>query len=102
MKCTCSATGTFDASQVSPLQLAKKADLNLLIDACRGEIVTKEIRLARMTTRGRYLDFLDAKQRDGVDADTIREDCLICMGSSEDAYGVLLDCGHFFCAVSLC
>jgi E3 ubiquitin-protein ligase SHPRH len=65
-----------------------------------AEITAKEVRLAQLTTRGRYLDFLGGGQAE-KDDDELREDCIICMGSSDDTHGLLLECGHFFCAVSL-
>ena len=52
-----------------------------------------------MAVKGRFLDYLGSKEN--IDEE-IREDCIICMGSSEDEKAVLLECGHFFCLVSPC
>lgn len=53
-----------------------------------------EAKLARMAVKGRFLDYLGSKEN--IDEE-IREDCIICMGSSADEKAVLLECGHFFC-----
>jgi len=53
-----------------------------------------------MMVNARYLAYLGTK--DHANADEVRDDCIICMGSSDDTKAVLLDCGHFFCQVSYC
>lgn len=49
-----------------------------------------------MAVKGRYLHYLGTKQHEEED---IREDCIICFGSSDDNQAVLLQCGHYFCLV---
>ena len=51
-----------------------------------------------MMVNARYLAYLGTK--DHANADEVRDDCIICMGSSDDTKAVLLDCGHFFCQAS--
>lgn len=77
----------------------KKKTIQEDITACSAEINAKELRLAQLTVRGRYLEFLGKQAT--KDDDELREDCIICMGSSDDTHGLLLSCGHFFCAVSI-
>lgn len=60
------------------------------------EIIDLEATLARSVVRSRYLKYLASRE----DTENTRDDCLICMGGSDDDWGILLDCGHFFCAVS--
>lgn len=57
------------------------------------------MKLAKMAVKGRYLHYLGTKQHE---EDDIREDCIICFGSSDDNQAVLLQCGHYFCLVSYC
>nr|XP_019047438.1 E3 ubiquitin-protein ligase SHPRH [Kwoniella bestiolae CBS 10118]OCF26368.1 E3 ubiquitin-protein ligase SHPRH [Kwoniella bestiolae CBS 10118] len=70
-------------------------DLTREIDAYTREIDELEVKLARMVVKGRYLQYLGNKERDHED---IREDCIICFGSSDDTQAVLLECGHYFCS----
>lgn len=67
------------------------------IDKQTAQITVEETKLARLIVKGRFLTYLGQKQGD---ADELREDCIICMGSSDDHKAVLLECGHFFCTVS--
>jgi E3 ubiquitin-protein ligase SHPRH len=67
------------------------------ITESRTKVIESETKLARMTVKGRFLQYLSSKD-DG--ADELREECIICLGSSDDKNGVLLECGHFFCRVS--
>ncbi|WWC87137.1 uncharacterized protein L201_002023 [Kwoniella dendrophila CBS 6074] len=69
-------------------------DLNKAIDASSKEIDELEVKLARMVVKGRYLQYLGSKDQDH---ESIREDCIICFGSSDDNEAVLLECGHYFC-----
>jgi E3 ubiquitin-protein ligase SHPRH len=62
-------------------------DLPREIDECSTTINGLEVKLARMVVKGRFLQYL-------------RDECIICMGSSDDKQAVLLACGHFFCIVS--
>ncbi|WVR04446.1 hypothetical protein IAU60_001449 [Kwoniella sp. DSM 27419] len=64
------------------------------IAAVSRRIDEHEVKLARMTVKGRYLQYLGNKQNEDED---IREDCIICFGSSDDNQAVLLECGHYFC-----
>jgi len=48
-----------------------------------------------LTVKGRFLAYLGTKQDEGME--DVRDECIICMGSSDDTKGVLLECGHFFC-----
>ena len=73
-------------------------DVNAEIEECTNKITDLDIKLARMVVKGRYLQYLGTKEHD---EDELREDCIICMGSSDDKHGVLLECGHFYCQVSL-
>jgi hypothetical protein len=57
-----------------------------------------EIKLARMVVKGRFLQYLGSKEHQTED--DLRDECIICMGSSDDQQAVLLACGHFFCIVS--
>lgn len=66
------------------------------IQEASGDITRYEGILARADRRGRYLKYL--ANRD--ETEDMRDDCLICMGSSDDTYGIFLECGHFFCDVS--
>ena len=56
-----------------------------------------EAKLARMVIKGRFLSYLGTREQN---KDELKEDCIICMGSSDDNQGILLGCGHFFCQVS--
>ena len=49
-----------------------------------------------MVVKGRFLQYLGTREQ-GVEE--LKEDCIICMGSSDDNQAVLLECGHFFCNV---
>ncbi|WVF70051.1 hypothetical protein IAT40_004838 [Kwoniella sp. CBS 6097] len=69
-------------------------DLEKELESCSDEITTLEVKLARMVVKGRYLQYLGNKQEGDED---IREDCIICFGSSDDNKAVLLQCGHYFC-----
>lgn len=71
-------------------------DLDSEIEKASVEIVEHETKLVRTLVRGRYLKYL--ADRDGIE--DARDDCLICMGGSDDEFGIFLDCGHFFCEVS--
>jgi len=51
-----------------------------------------------MVIKGRYLQYIGTR---GEGDDDLREDCIICMGSSDDSQAVLLECGHFFCKVGI-
>ncbi|WVQ69001.1 uncharacterized protein L199_007213 [Kwoniella botswanensis] len=70
-------------------------DLAMSINKHSAEIERLEVKLARMVVKGRYLQYLGNKDRDHED---IREDCIICFGSSDDTQAVLLECGHYFCS----
>jgi hypothetical protein len=72
-------------------------DLKKDIEACTERIMFSEAKLTRMTVKGRFLQYLGTKEQGD---DELREDCIICMGSSDDTHAVLLECGHFFCNVS--
>jgi E3 ubiquitin-protein ligase SHPRH len=61
-----------------------------------GEINKSETTLTAMVVKGRFLDHLDEQERG---ADDMREECIICYGTSDDDKGLLLGCGHFFCKV---
>lgn len=67
------------------------------IEECRSEMLKSGAKIARMAIKGRYLQHLGSKK---VDVEELREDCIICMGSSNDERGVILECGHFYCQVS--
>lgn len=84
----------------APRQVNAAASITAKIERCNQEIQNKELHLAQLSIRGRYLETLSANT--DKNEEELREDCIICMGSSEDAHGMLLDCGHFFCAVSGC
>jgi E3 ubiquitin-protein ligase SHPRH len=60
------------------------------------EIVAHETRLGQCQVKSRYLHYLGTKQESD---DDLKDDCIICFGSSDDEDGVLLQCGHFFCTV---
>ncbi|OCF41195.1 hypothetical protein I317_05025 [Kwoniella heveanensis CBS 569] len=64
------------------------------VETASAEITALEVKLARMVVKGRYLQYLGNKQEGEQD---IREDCIICFGSSDDNKAVLLQCGHYFC-----
>ncbi|ORY26908.1 SNF2 family N-terminal domain-domain-containing protein [Naematelia encephala] len=69
-------------------------DLAVEIREAQNRINEQELKLARLTTRGRFLQYLGTRDKT---EDEIRDDCIICMGSSDDTHAVLLGCGHFFC-----
>ncbi|WRT65006.1 uncharacterized protein IL334_001947 [Kwoniella shivajii] len=69
-------------------------DLDKDIEAYSKEIDEFEVKLARMVVKGRYLQYLGTREQEHED---IREDCIICFGSSDDNQAVLLQCGHYFC-----
>ncbi|KAK8846763.1 hypothetical protein IAR55_005851 [Kwoniella newhampshirensis] len=69
-------------------------DLAAEIQAASQEIDEIEAKLSKMVIKGRYLKYLGEKQDMELD---IREDCIICFGSSDDDQAVLLQCGHYFC-----
>ncbi|EIW68737.1 hypothetical protein TREMEDRAFT_71902 [Tremella mesenterica DSM 1558] len=64
------------------------------LESINKEITTAEAALARLAVKGRYLEALGMEERN---ADELKEDCIVCMGSSDDDRAVLLACGHFFC-----
>jgi len=68
------------------------------IDEADQEILSLETRLARCQVKSRYLKHLGDKENTDEE---LRDDCIICFGSSDDTKGILLACGHFFCLVSL-
>lgn len=72
-------------------------DIKKEIAECSTEIDELELKLTRMVVKGRFLQFLGTRE-DGQEE--LKEDCIICMGSSDDTQAVLLECGHFFCIVS--
>lgn len=72
-------------------------DLGKDIHVVAKEVNELEVKLAKMAVKGRYLHYLGTKQHEEED---IREDCIICFGSSDDNQAVLLQCGHYFCLVS--
>lgn len=72
-------------------------DLQVEIQDAQNDIVKSEAKLAKMAVKGRYLQHLGFEERERQD---LKDDCIICMGSSDDTKAVLLDCGHFFCVVS--
>jgi E3 ubiquitin-protein ligase SHPRH len=72
-------------------------DLEAEIKEAGDEIITLETRLAQCQVKSRYLNYLGTKQESD---DELKDDCIICFGSSDDTRGTLLDCGHFFCLVS--
>ncbi|OXB37227.1 E3 ubiquitin-protein ligase SHPRH [Cryptococcus neoformans] len=69
-------------------------DLGKDIHVVAKEVNELEVKLAKMAVKGRYLHYLGTKQHEEED---IREDCIICFGSSDDNQAVLLQCGHYFC-----
>nr|ODN87625.1 hypothetical protein L203_03405 [Cryptococcus depauperatus CBS 7841] len=69
-------------------------DLQKEIEATQKEVYDLEKKLGRMAVKGRYLHFLGTKEHDQSD---IKENCIICFGSSDDTEAVLLQCGHHFC-----
>jgi E3 ubiquitin-protein ligase SHPRH len=73
-------------------------DLPREIDECSTTINGLEVKLARMVVKGRFLQYLGSKEHQTED--DLRDECIICMGSSDDKQAVLLACGHFFCIVS--
>ncbi|WWC67711.1 uncharacterized protein I206_101623 [Kwoniella pini CBS 10737] len=81
------------SDSVSAPEMKKKPLAAELID-CNKDIDELEVKLARMVVKGRYLQFLGNKDDDNGD---IKEDCIICFGSSDDTQAVLLECGHYFC-----
>jgi E3 ubiquitin-protein ligase SHPRH len=72
-------------------------DLIIDIADCSANIDASEIKLARMVVKGRFLQYLGTKDQYG---DGLKDECIICMGSSDDKEAVLLECGHFFCIVN--
>ena len=72
-------------------------DLKVDITDCSSLIDELELKLTRMTIKGRFLQYLGTRQEG---QEELKEDCIICMGSSDDTQAVLLECGHFFCVVS--
>ncbi|WWC59243.1 uncharacterized protein I303_101793 [Kwoniella dejecticola CBS 10117] len=72
----------------------KRKTLEADLADCSKDIDALEIKLARMVVKGRYLQYLGNKDEDQED---IKEDCIICFGSSDDTQAVLLACGHYFC-----
>ncbi|ORX34384.1 SNF2 family N-terminal domain-domain-containing protein [Kockovaella imperatae] len=82
--------------EISDLVTAPETkDVNRDILDCTKDIADLEVKLGRMVVKGRYLQYLGTKT--GDQDDELRDDCIICMGSSDDSKGVLLECGHFFC-----
>ena len=79
----------------APISLHLEAD----IQEADREILALETQIARCQVKGRYLKHLGEKENQGTDQE-MRDDCIICLGSSEDDSGILLSCGHFFCVVS--
>lgn len=71
---------------------------DLAVDIAQSQTAINDLegKLARMVVKGRYLQNLGTKE---MDDDELREDCIICMGSSDAKHAVLLECGHFFCKV---
>ena len=67
------------------------------IENCNKRITEHELKIARMTVKGRFLQYLGSRE---TNLEDLKEDCIICMGASDDKQGVLLDCGHFYCVVS--
>jgi len=68
------------------------------IQDAQNEINKSEVKLAKMTVKGRYLQHLGTDERNDQE---LKDECIICMGSSDDTKAVLLDCGHFFCVVCI-
>jgi E3 ubiquitin-protein ligase SHPRH len=73
-------------------------DLEKALEKSGTAINEAEAKLTHMTIKGRYLQYLGTKEQGD---DELREDCIICMGSSDDTQAVILECGHFFCNVGL-
>ncbi|WVQ76787.1 hypothetical protein IAR50_006461 [Cryptococcus sp. DSM 104548] len=69
-------------------------DLGRDIEAAAKEANELEAKLAKMAVKGRYLQYLGTKEHDEND---LKEDCIICFGSSDCQEAVLLTCGHYFC-----
>ncbi|ODO03141.1 hypothetical protein I350_05986 [Cryptococcus amylolentus CBS 6273] len=69
-------------------------DLGRDIEAAAQEVNELEVKLAKMAVKGRYLQYLGTKEHDEND---LKEDCIICFGSSDCQEAVLLTCGHYFC-----
>ncbi|WWD22075.1 hypothetical protein CI109_106564 [Kwoniella shandongensis] len=69
-------------------------DLQKETQTVSQEINEIEAKLSKLVIKGRYLKYLGEKQDNELD---VREDCIICFGSSDDNQAVLLQCGHYFC-----
>lgn len=74
-------------------------DLQAEIAKVSAQIDVNEAILTRMIVRGRYLQYL-GKTDDGKEVD-VKEECIICFGTSEDTHATLLACGHVFCVVGV-
>jgi E3 ubiquitin-protein ligase SHPRH len=74
-------------------------NLQAEIDEADSDILAYETQIARCQVKSRYLKHLGDKEQQGTEEE-MRDDCIICLGSSDDAHGILLPCGHFFCVVS--
>lgn len=83
---------------VSQVTQPEAADAAMEIETMTQDIHVLERKLAQMEVKGRYLAFLGSQGERDVEA--LRDDCIICMGSSDDKQLVLLGCGHHFCKVS--
>jgi hypothetical protein len=74
-------------------------NLQAEINEADSDILLYETQIARCQVKSRYLKHLGDKEQQGTEEE-MRDDCIICLGSSDDAHGILLPCGHFFCVVS--
>lgn len=93
VRCPAFHDGCADNQVAAPVYKA----LNAEIKEASDEIIAHETRLAQCQVKSRYLNYLGTKQESD---DDLKDDCIICFGSSDDTNGVLLQCGHFFCTVS--
>jgi E3 ubiquitin-protein ligase SHPRH len=79
------------------VQVPEFHDLEEDIREAEGKIMDLEVKLTRAIVQSRYLQYLESRENG---EEEMRDDCIICMGSSEDVQGLILGCGHFFCRVS--
>lgn len=83
---------------ISQVTQPEAEDAAMEIESITKDIHALERKLAQMEVKGRYLAFLGSQGE--RDVETLRDECIICMGSSDDKQLVLLGCGHHFCRVS--
>lgn len=83
---------------MAQVQAPEVNNLKRDIEDAQEEIVEHEVKLAHMVVKARYLQYIGSK--DQAEGQT-RDDCIICLGSSDDEDGVILSCGHFYCQVHI-